>query len=148
MVKKLLMICTALAVIGGAAAYWFVETSSAKLAEPVQVSEQMEDFIMHVQVEKNEEGFQVLRSLEYIGDEPIVLSHRTPLISLRVNHDTKNFTGSPVTKELNPGDVYHPQEAKVFNPLKKGSHTLYMDCEFYIDGERKNIKAHKEMVFQ
>ncbi|WP_053219854.1 hypothetical protein [Virgibacillus senegalensis] len=146
--KKILVICAALVVFGAVAVYWFVETSSAKLAEPVQVSKESEDFIMHVQVEKTDEGFQVLRSLEYTGNEPVVLSHRTPLISLHVNHDTKNFTGSPVTKELNPGDVYHPQEAKIYNPLKKGKHTLFMDCEFFIDGERKNIKAEKEMIFR
>ncbi|SDJ76144.1 hypothetical protein [Sediminibacillus albus] len=148
MFKKTLLVAAIMAVIGAAAAYWLAETSSAKLAEPVKVNEQADDFIIHVQVEKKDKGFQVLRSLEYIGEEPVELLHRTPLISLDVNREMNDFTGSPVTKELDPGDVYHPQDPKLFKPLDKGTHTLYITCEFYLNGELKSIQTEKEMVFE
>ncbi len=99
-------------------------------------------------MENHENGLQVLRSLEYIGTETITLSHRTPLIGLSINHDNPKFTGSPVTKIMDPGDIYHPDDLQVFAFREPGSYTLFVHCQLEVNGEPINIRINRDFIFK
>ncbi|MRH41854.1 hypothetical protein GH741_04100 [Aquibacillus halophilus] len=147
-IKRLTLLIILMLLFISVTIYWFMDTSSAKLVEIVEIQQQKDDFIVHIRVETNDKGFQILRSLEYTGDEPITIDHRTPLISVSIIQKNHDFTGSHVNKVLNPGNIYHPQKPQSYNSLEEGDYNLYMHSQFFIDGEEVNIFAEKEISFQ
>ncbi|WP_186577645.1 hypothetical protein [Aquibacillus kalidii] len=149
MIKRISVLTLILIVFGMATVYFLNETTTAELKDTVKIREEQGDFIVHLRVEKVEnKGYQILRSIEYQGKEPITIEHRTPLIAVSVNRSNAHFTGSPVTKTLNPGDIYHPQEPKNDEPLDRGEHMLYIHTQFVTDGETVDIKTNKPIVFE
>ncbi|WP_077622204.1 hypothetical protein [Sediminibacillus massiliensis] len=148
MTKRVLVMLLVFLLVGGGTVYMLAETTEAKLKEPVKVHKEQDDFILHVRAEEREKGFQVLRSLEYRGNSAITVEHRTPLISASVDREGHDFTGSPVQKELKPGNIYYPQGEKVFESPGKGSYTLYIKCQFFVDGELNEITAEREIIFE
>ncbi|UOQ48028.1 hypothetical protein MUN88_18540 [Gracilibacillus caseinilyticus] len=118
------------------------------LAETVKLEKQYEDFIVHIRIEPIEDGFQVLRSLQYTGEASLVIEHRSPLTQVTIDADNPTFTGSPVTKQLNADYQYYPQAPLLFETLEKGNHTVYIHTQFYIDGERVDIKTKETITFE
>lgn len=149
MIKRLVIMGFILLVIGATTVYWLDKTTTTTLAETVSTDQEEKDFILHMRIENSDDGFRILHSLEYIGEEQVTIEHRTPLISISFNTDTSDFTGSPVSKTLESGDIYRPhQSALIEEPLEAGTHTVYMTCQFYYKEEFINIKIEKDIVFQ
>ncbi|MDC3412736.1 hypothetical protein NC797_04595 [Aquibacillus sp. 3ASR75-11] len=146
--KRLIGLLFILMVVISGTFYLVMGSSKAKLTEPVEMNKVNDDFILHVRAERTDQGFQVLRSLEYKGEEQITIMHRTPLISISVEYDKPRFTGSPVTQTLDPGDVYYPQEPRVYSSLEKGEYTLFANGQFYFNGQIINIKSEETIQFQ
>ncbi|WP_226034546.1 hypothetical protein [Aquibacillus saliphilus] len=145
--KKIIILILLIVLTISGTIYWLNETSSAKLIETYKIREQKDDFIVHIRVERNGDGFQILRSLQYIGSETITIDHRTPLTSVSINQENHDFTGSHVTKTLEPNYIYHPQEPESYSPLEKGSYNLYIHSQFFVDGEPFNVYSEQEIVF-
>ncbi|MDL4842176.1 hypothetical protein [Aquibacillus rhizosphaerae] len=150
MIKRLLIMVIVVTVLSIVGVYWMKGSTNAELVGTVKVSEQQDNFIVHIRVENSDEGIKIFRSLEYIGQEIVVIDHRTPLTSVNINKQNNDFTGSPVTKTLDPGDIYRPQEAIAIpdGTLDKGKSTMYVHTQFFIDGEAINIKSEKELTFE
>ncbi|MGN8645186.1 hypothetical protein ACTNEO_03710 [Gracilibacillus sp. HCP3S3_G5_1] len=146
--KKYSIVITIIACIGTILLFVVKDIQKTSLVETVKIEEQYEDFIVHIQVEETSEGFQVLRSIQYLGDEVIVILHRTPLTQVTVDADNATFTGSPLSKKMEPDYQYYPQEPLNFPALEKGDHTLYVHTQFFIDGERIDIKTEETISFQ
>ncbi|MCT2534348.1 hypothetical protein NC661_09840 [Aquibacillus koreensis] len=146
--KKVIGITIGIILLGTIGFYWMVESTNAKLVEPIKIKEEFEEFIVHIRVENIDEGIKILRSLEYRGEEPVTIEHRTPLTSVDISKNNNDFTGSFVTKNLNAGDIYRPQEPKVYESPSKGKYTLHMHTQFFIDGEPINITSEEEVVFE
>ncbi|QDP40012.1 hypothetical protein [Radiobacillus deserti] len=123
------------------------QISNAKLVKPVKVSKQVEDFVLHVRIEQNEDGFQVLRALEYKGTKTVELLHRTPLISISIDRNNHDFTGSPVSRTMDPGDKY-ARDPRHFEALEKGTHTIFIHGQFYVNNELVDIEETREIVFE
>ncbi|WP_163536651.1 hypothetical protein [Gracilibacillus sp. YIM 98692] len=128
--------------------FFIKESMTTSLVETVKIKEQYEDFIVHVRIEETTEGFQVLRSLEYIGEEEVEIKHRTPLTQVTFTKDNGTFTGSHVQNTLKPGYSYHPQQPLHMSPLNKGRHTVYIHSQFMVDGKEVNIKGQGTIVFE
>ncbi|GAE91831.1 hypothetical protein JCM21714_790 [Gracilibacillus boraciitolerans JCM 21714] len=118
------------------------------LVEAVKIEKQYGDFTVHVRIEEISEGFQVLRSIEYAGEEDIVIRHRTPLTQITINADNAVFTGSPVIKQMKPGFQYHPEMPLTFSELKKGEHKVYVHTQFFIEDQKFDIKTKSTIVFK
>lgn len=112
-----------------------------QLTNNIKIEESEGDFIVHINVVKTEEGFQILRSLEYKGEQGIQISHRAPLIEVMINKNNPEFTGSPIEKELLPGSHYHPQGPIQFMNLDKGIHEVYVHAQFETEKETINIQT-------
>lgn len=125
--------------------YFGNDRASASLFTNKSISKRVDDFILHIYVEDGEEGFQVFRSIEYIGDDPIEINHQTPLISVSFQQKNHDFTGSNVSKTLNHGMSYYPQDELVLAKPKKGKYPIYVCARFNIKGERLIIE-HEEML--
>ncbi|MDX8044858.1 hypothetical protein SH601_02565 [Gracilibacillus sp. S3-1-1] len=147
MLKKYTIV-TAFIVFIGLILYLMLNIQQPSLVESVKLEEQYEDFIIHIHVEGTNNGFQVLRSIQYTGDEQITIQHRTPLTQVTIGADNAIFTGSPISKQLEPGHQYYPQQPMDFSALEKGEHTLYVHTQFFIDGERIDIKSEATISFQ
>ncbi len=133
-------------ILGG---FWWISlNSNAELENTVKISESYEDFIIHIRVEKHEEGMQVLRSIEYTGKEEVIIEHRTPLTQVTIDQPNGSFTGSFVSKTLRPGFSYHPQEPIHFDSLDKGEHKIYVHTQFFIEEERVDIETEGRLVFK
>lgn len=124
------------------------EYGKTTLTRPFSVSEKFEDFIIHIRLEPLDEGFQVLRAIEYTGEESVEIRHRSPLIQVTVNVDNATFTGSPVKKRMEPGYQYHPQKPLTFDSLVRGEHTLYVHAQFFLGEERIDVKTKKSIHFE
>lgn len=111
-------------------------------------SAELEDFILHIRVEEVDHEIKIFRSLQYMGEESIEIEHHTPLISVSLNHQNHDFTGSSVVEEMNYGDSYYPQKAKTMKLPEEGEYTLYCFAEFEVDGEEKTIEHTEKLVFE
>ncbi|SHM89127.1 hypothetical protein [Gracilibacillus kekensis] len=145
--KKITIVIAIIACIGAISLLILKGIVKPSLDESVKIEEQYEDFIVHIRIEKTEEGFQVLRSIEYIGKEDIMVRHRTPLTQVTINADNAVFTGSPISKQMEPGLQYHPQEPLKFPSLDKGVHKVYVHTQFFIEEKRIDIKTKSEIKF-
>lgn len=110
-----------------------------QLVENIKLEESSGDFIVHINIEKTKEGFRILRSLEYTGDKKIEIRHRSPLIEVMIGKKNPEFTGSPVTIQLNPGAHYHPEEPLTFHQLDKGSYDIFVHAQFETNEETIDI---------
>ncbi|MFB1051594.1 hypothetical protein [Paraliobacillus sp. JSM ZJ581] len=149
MIKRFAIMSVIVILLGLGTIVWFRTSSTKTLAEPVVIHKQEGNFILHMRMENNTEGFRVLHSLEYVGEKPITITHRTPLTYLSFGARKSNFTGSPISKTIQPGDIYRTTPTrKVFKPLENGSNTLYIHCQFIADEEVINIKIEKNVNIQ
>ncbi|MGP4040470.1 hypothetical protein ACTWP4_11355 [Gracilibacillus sp. D59] len=146
--KRNTIVIAIIACIGTFLLFIIKDFQKTSLVETVKIEEQYEDFIVHIRIEGINDGFQVLRSVQYIGEENIMIQHRTPLTQITVNVDNATFTGSPISKQMKPGFHYHPQEPLTFANLEKGDHKLFVHTQFFINGERIDIKTEKTISFQ
>ncbi|WP_066192744.1 MULTISPECIES: hypothetical protein [Gracilibacillus] len=146
--KKKYMVIIAFLVVVTISFFIVREWQGASLTETVKFEEQYQDFVVHIQVEPMSEGFMVLRSIQYLGDEDIVIYHRAPLTQVTIDQDNPVFTGSEVEKQLNSGGQYYPQEPLTFSSLKKGEHAIFIHTQFKLEGEQVNIKSEGELVFE
>ncbi|MFC4404742.1 hypothetical protein [Gracilibacillus xinjiangensis] len=145
--KKIILSIILITCVGLLVTAFVKESMKTSLIETVKISEQYEDYIIHIRIEPTNDGFKVLRSLEYTGDERVEIKHRTPLTAVTINRNNPVFTGSHRTMVLNPGYNY-PQEAIRFSNLEKGSHTVYVHTQFFIENERIDIKSEGELYFE
>lgn len=149
MLKRLLIMGLILLSLGALTVYLLEQTSTTTLAETVSVDKEQDAFILHLRIENNDDGFRILHSLEYVGEEEVSIEHRTPLTYISFNNNRSNFTGSPVSKTLQAGDIYRPEvTSKIYEPLEAGTHTVYIHCQFSKDNQPINIKIEKEIYFQ
>ncbi|MBM7572192.1 hypothetical protein [Aquibacillus albus] len=148
MLKQIVVIAFLLLVIGISAMFWMKEYSSAQLVGPINVKEEKGDFILHVRVDNMENGVEVLSSLEYSGKDSVTLNHRTPLTAVSFHVERNDFTGSPVSKQMDPGDIYHPQPPVTFTSLGKGTYRLYIHSQFFVKGKPINITTEKEIIME
>ncbi|QGH34353.1 hypothetical protein GI584_10105 [Gracilibacillus salitolerans] len=146
--KKYTIVIAIIACIGTVLLFIIKDLQQTSLVETVKIEEQYEDFIVHIRIEETSEGFQVLRSVQYIGNEDIIIQHRTPLTQVTINADNATFTGSPISKQMKPGFQYHPQQPLTFQALEKGDHKLFVHTQFFIGGERIDIKTEETISFQ
>ncbi|ENH97196.1 hypothetical protein J416_07142 [Gracilibacillus halophilus YIM-C55.5] len=121
---------------------------SPTLANTVNVEKAYKDFIIHLRIEGTEDGFQVLRALEYTGDKKVSISHRTPLIEVSVGKDNGTFTGNLITKELQPSIRYYAQEPLALDSKEVGEHKVYIHAQFLFQGEWQDIKTTKTITFE
>ncbi|GAA0440493.1 hypothetical protein GCM10008983_16870 [Lentibacillus halophilus] len=106
------------------------------------------NFILHIRVEDVENGFQVLRSIQYMGDKPITLKHQTPLISVSFQNRNHDYTGSTISKTVHKGGSYHPQGPKIFKAPTEGEHALYSQSTFTAGGETITINHKDNLLFK
>ncbi|MGY0692173.1 hypothetical protein ACW2QC_05175 [Virgibacillus sp. FSP13] len=128
--------------------YWLFAREHVKLAADKNGSKQVGDFILHIRVERVDDGVQVYRSIQYMGKEPIEMKHNTPLISVSLANKNHDYTGSPVTKELEEGDSYHPQDTIIFKPPSKGKYDLHCQAKFTVNGEEMIIDHTEKLEFK
>lgn len=130
--------------IGG---WYFFTGGHGSLTTASSASKQVDDFILHLRVEEVEEGIQVLQSLQYVGEEEIIIEHQTPLVSVSLLHNNHDFIGNSVSKVLNKGNIY-PQQAVIFPSPEKGECNLYVKARFVVEGEPIIIKHVKKLLFK
>ncbi len=128
--------------------YWVFARDHAKLAADKNGSKQAGDFILHIRVERVEDGVQVYRSIQYMGKEPVEVKHNTPLISVSLANKNHDYTGSPVKKVLGEGDSYHPQDTFTFKPPKKGKYNLHCQAKFTANGKDVVIDHTEKLEFK
>lgn len=128
--------------------YWFYERAGAKLAVNNKAWEsQDDDFIVHIRVESIDKGFQVFRSIQYVGQEQIEIVHQTPLVSLSFKHKNHDYTGNTVSRVLKSGSSYHPQNPKIFEAPRKGEYTLFSESRFSVNGKEIKISHEEKLKF-
>lgn len=143
-----MLIAISLVIIVAVGFFAFQKFQSASLAETVILEGQHEDFVVHIQIEPDQDGVRVLRSLQYIGDEDITIEHRSPLTQITINTDNAVFTGSTIKKHLQQGSQYYTQEPLRIPALNKGTHVIYVHTQFKKDGEQIDIKSKGEVRFE
>ncbi len=92
--KAIIIICVFLLLL----LYLYYELEDAELASGKTREIHKGDFVMHIQVERMDEGFRVYRSVQYTGEDPVTVKHQTPLISLSFKRRNHDYTGSTVAK--------------------------------------------------
>ncbi|QKY68881.1 hypothetical protein [Lentibacillus sp. CBA3610] len=149
MKKKLIaVIVLAVTCIIAVTSYLFYGQATAELASNKSREIQQDDFILHIRVERMNEGFQVFRAIQYVGDEQVEIKHQTPLISISFKHQNHDYTGSSVLNTLHTGNSYHPQNAKSFDSPEEGQYLLFCEARFLVNGEQMTISHQEELVFE
>lgn len=126
--------------------YESLNKSHPTLAESKTIAKVSDDFILHAQVNDNEEGVEVLHSLQYTGNEKVKIQHQTPLVSVSFADHNHDFTGSYVIKTMEEGNIYYPQKDILSVPESEECN-LYMKARFDVDGERKVINHTEKLEF-
>lgn len=127
--------------------YWFYEQAGAELSVNQSKEIEKDNFILHIRVEKMDEGFQVFRSIQYVGEEQVEITHQTPLISVSLKHKNHDYTGSNVLRTLTSGSSYHPQGSKTFESPGRGEYTLFCESRFNVEGEEIKINYQENLTF-
>lgn len=128
--------------------YWIFARDAAQLVANKNGSKRVDDFILHIDVERMDEGIQVYRSIQYVGKDPVEIQHQTPLIAISFDRKNFDYTGSPVTKVLDEGESYHPQDAMAFKSPEKGTYNVYVEAKFRVNGEKMIINHTVELEFE
>lgn len=146
MIKRLVIMSFIVLFLGITTVVWLKASSTTTLAEPVVINQQEGEFILHMRIENGSEGFNVLHSLEYVGEEPVTIEHRTPMTFLSFGASNSDFTGSPISKTLQPGDIYRTKaKSKIYEKTSEGSDKIYVHCQFIADGEEINMNIEQEL---
>jgi hypothetical protein len=122
--------------------------SYATLSENKMIAKESDNFILHVQVNDNEEGVEVLHSIQYTGKGQVEIRHQSPLVSVSLLDHNHDFTGSYVMKAMEEGNIYHPQKAAILSVPHKDECNLYIKARFEVDGEMKIINHVEELQFK
>ncbi len=147
--KKVLIVTLVIITISIGVYLFLIFNHQPVLEKTVIFKEEYNDYIIHIRIEAvNKEQFQVLRSLEYIGQEKLSIKHRTPLIAITMDKDNPVFTGSHRNRLLLPGYHYHPQDPLVYDNLTEGKHIIYVHTQFDDGEEIVNIKTKGEVYFE
>ncbi|WP_174613734.1 hypothetical protein [Virgibacillus ihumii] len=64
-----------LVILGGSFYVYYTFANAELTAENTTASVHTEDFVMHIRVEKEEKGFRVYRSLQYVGEGEVDVVH-------------------------------------------------------------------------
>ncbi len=115
------------------------------LANSKNVTYHQGDFSIHLRVENIHNGIKVYRALEYNGDRPVMVKHRTPLVSISLDEKNHDFTGSNVSKMLEPGDSYRPQGTKQFRIPGRGQYKIHFLARFQV-GEEEVVREESEIL--
>jgi len=129
--------------------YSIFTKSYVTLTENKTISKSLDDFILHVRVNDNKDGVEVMHSIQYTGEDSVEIQHQTPLVSVSMVNAKHDFTGSYVTKPMEEGDIYHsPQKADILSSLNKNECNLYVKAKFQVEGEKKVIEHVEELTFK
>ncbi|MFC4556917.1 hypothetical protein ACFO3D_01685 [Virgibacillus kekensis] len=128
--------------------YWFYGRAGTELAAKKTVNVEEDDFVLHIHVENDDSGFQVYRSLQYLGQGKVEITHRTPLISVSFKQKNHDYTGSNVTEVLDNGRSYYPQGPVSFESPEQGTYKLYCETRFTVNGEKVRINLEETLAFQ
>ncbi|WP_164669221.1 hypothetical protein [Virgibacillus doumboii] len=128
--------------------FWFYGRAGAELTTNKSGQIHKEDFTLNIRVEKIDDGFRVLRSIQYNGEGEIEIEHQTPLISVSFKHKNHDYTGSTVTKVLKAGNSYHPQDPVTFESPSGGEYTLYSESRFNVKGKEITINHEENLIFE
>ncbi|MFD2761990.1 hypothetical protein [Lentibacillus juripiscarius] len=142
--KAIIIICVFLLLL----LYLYYELEDAELASGKTREIHKGDFVMHIQVERMDEGFRVYRSVQYTGEDPVTVKHQTPLISLSFKRRNHDYTGSTVAKTLKKGSTYHPQDPKTFKAPNEGEHMLFCESVFKAGKKEVTIQHEEKLVFE
>ncbi|MFD1039045.1 hypothetical protein ACFQ3N_11690 [Virgibacillus byunsanensis] len=142
----LIVLVSVVCIIGGF--YWGSNQANATLTDNITTKKQVDDFTLHIRIEKIDDGFQVFRSIQYTGDESVEIEHQTPLVSVSLKNKNHDFTGSNVTKVLGEGNSYYPQNAKVFTSQEEGEYPIYFHARFTVNGECFEIEHVHELILE
>lgn len=146
--KKIIVILLMIGIFLLLLIYSDFRNANAKLVEDITVSKEMDDFILHIRIENTQEGIEVFRSLQYVGNEEVVVHHQSPLISVSIDHKNHDFTGSPVNRTLKSGNVYIPQDPDIFPiPRSEKMTNIYFEARFKVNGEWIVIDHVEELHF-
>ncbi|WP_164217914.1 hypothetical protein [Virgibacillus sp. YIM 98842] len=126
----------------------FEKSNANTLTENKMISKESDDFILHVQINDDEKGIEVLYSIQYNGEERVEIQHQSPLVSVSFFDHGHDFTGSYVKKEMEEGNIYHPQKAAVLSSPNKNECNLYIKAKFEVDGEIKIINHVEALEFK
>ncbi|WP_085992542.1 hypothetical protein [Oceanobacillus senegalensis] len=116
------------------------------LEEEKAIDKKFEDFILHMKVEQAPRGIYVHQSLQYVGRNPIEIKHQTPLISVSLDNQNHDFTGSLVTRELHRGNIYY-QDTISLPRKQRGECNLYIKARFIANGEIVDIQHVENLMF-
>ncbi|RKQ37320.1 hypothetical protein [Oceanobacillus halophilus] len=117
-----------------------------RLDKEKSIEKKLDDFILHMKVERGDNGIKIHHSLQYVGDESIRIEHQTPLVSISLQTKNHDFTGSMVPKYLQKGSIYY-QEPVTLSTEGKGEKNLYVKAKFLADGEPVNIEHVETLRF-
>ncbi|MCI3923782.1 hypothetical protein MO973_26490 [Paenibacillus sp. TRM 82003] len=100
--------------------------------EVITKTAQSSDFVLTITAPSATEVGDVLQArgtLEYIGQEPLVLSHGEPIIRFHFSGsgEERGYTDIGYTTEFRPGQVVTAEDA--FAVTKKGTHELFVSVE-------------------
>ncbi|MFC2949448.1 hypothetical protein [Virgibacillus sediminis] len=129
-----------------AVTYIFIQEEPVTLAEEKSAYKQNGEFILRIKVEGAEPDIIVHQSLQYIGEEPVEIKHRTPLVSVSLFHRNHDYTGSFMSRKMEKGDIHH-QDAVAITVDEKGKQNLYIQARFRADGDEMEIDHVEELMF-
>ncbi len=122
------------------------QDSTPRLDEEKVAEKKVDDFILHMKVERATSGVEVHHSLQYIGEQTIEVQHQTPLVSFSLHEKNHDFTGSLVSKMMRTGNIYYQESVTV--PISEtGESNLYVKARFLANGELVNIEHVEELMF-
>ncbi|WP_068672543.1 hypothetical protein [Oceanobacillus sp. Castelsardo] len=111
------------------------------------IEKKVDDFVIHMKVEREKSGIEVHHSLQYLGEDTIEILHQTPLISVSLLNKNHDFTGSLVHKKMEKGNIYY-QEPKTLSQIdKKGEWNLYVKAKFLVNNKLVNIEHVEPLMF-
>ncbi|CDQ40295.1 MULTISPECIES: hypothetical protein [Virgibacillus] len=148
MKKKFILIIIVIGAVFIALIYGGFGNANAKLVENKTVTKQEGDFILHISIENADAGVKVYSSIQYVGDNPVIIEHRAPLVSISLDQQQHKYTGSPVSKELNKGNIYHPPYSNEFDIQNRPCASLYLEARFKVDDEEIRIQHVEELEFK
>ncbi|ALX47307.1 hypothetical protein [Lentibacillus amyloliquefaciens] len=147
--KRILVISAlaAVCILAIVSYFFYGQEAEAELTNGNTNATQQEDFILHIRVESMEEGFQVSRALQYVGEGSVEVEHQTPLVSVSFKNQNHDYTGSTMTKTLNTGNSYHPQGPKTFEAPRSGTYILFCEARFMVNDKFITINHQEELEF-
>lgn len=143
--KKLISLLLILILIGVACGVWLDRSGTLVYSKSLQ--QEADDFLLHIRIEGVDEGVKILRSIQYIGEEDVEITHQSPLISVSIADDSHSFSGESISKKMKKGTIYHQEEA-VLPVQDKGIRELSIHAKFSCNKEEINIKHIEELEFQ